>query len=678
MPKIVGVDGSVDFSEAVSRLTGESAAELQTLASLLDAMGFSATIVAEQQGDKTVYRIKVDEMTGLGAGVKPSGGGGGGGGKSAVDKLLEEQEREQKLWEHRRKMIQYEETRYQNAGELSNYAIMLGHEADEIQRQIGLREKQIEQLKEQMRNTEEYSDDWYTLRDAIMSGEEALAELINDAEDLDRTLEEVQQQILKLHTDLEGEVLQEIEARIQKEREMLDGTVQMQEIILEAIRERYRKEWELMQEDLNKKREALEEEIAMIDERLQRRKDAEDEAAKYEELAELQRQLALISMDSTRTKDQAELREKIAEIEDELSWDSAEDEAERQKEDLQDQVDAYNDYETEYQEWLDEYLEDANNFAEEVNKVMAMNQEELLAWLSENVEAFSLSLDEAQKQMLQGWTDTFKQMHGIVDTYWEEIAKTLSSKESFLEYMKQSDTYINASDDEKAQMEYNWGKMYDDWIAAKLIRDEAINWDHQDDFETGSGNPTGSGASTTTYYGGYDSEGTWVTGYGVTRGDAEVLARNKGLTGVIYSTTGPVSRPVTGTAGSAAPHRGAGSSQFAQVALAYSNGGYVDYTGVALVHGSPSAPEAFLSADDTALVRSMLDAWQLVMARPTMSNLDGIIGKGQHNSIGDVHITITEASFAEDADYEEVARRVGAAFTKELAMQGFRTASFNF
>lgn len=85
-----------------------------------------------------------------------------------------------------------------------------------------------------------------------------------------------------------------------------------------------------------------------------------------------------------------------------------------------------------------------------------------------------------------------------------------------------------------------------------------------------------------------------------------------------------------------------------------------------------------MSADDTALMRSMLDAWQLVMARPVMSNLDGIIGKRQHNSIGDVHITITEASFAEDADYEEVARRVGVAFTKELAMQGFRTASFNF
>lgn len=677
LPSIYAEGGDLSaVADAVQAYDANLAEMIRQFAANVDEYGFEAALEMLEGADGQVLFDMV--VSGLGAtGVKPSGGGGGGG-KSAVDKLLEEQEREQKLWEHRRKMIQYEETRYQNAGELSNYAIMLGHEADEIQRQIGLREKQIEQLKDQMRKTEEYSDDWYTLRDAIMSGEEALSELINDAEELDRTLEEVQQQILKLHTDLEGTVLEEIEARIQKEREMQDATVSMQETILEAIRERYRKEWELMQEDLNKKRKALEEEISLIDERLQRRKDAEDEAAKHEELAELRRQYAMISMDSSRTKDQKELAEKIRELEDELMWGEAEDEAEREKTELQEQVDAYNEYETEYQEWLDEFLEDANNFTEEVNTVLKMNQEEMLAWLSENVEAFSLSLKEAQDQMLRNWADTFKQMRGITDTYWAEIAETLSSKEGFLAYMMESDAYKNASEDEKAQMVYNWETMYDDWIAAKKIRDEAVNWDHQDDFETGTGVSSGT-ASTTTYYGGYNPEGVWTTGYGVTRADAEVLARNKKLTGVIYSTTGPVSKPVSGTVGSAAAHHGAGSSQFSQVALAYSSGGYVDYTGLAMVHGSPSRPEAFLSAADTELVRTMLDTWHFVAGRPTIMNVDGALGHGgTANTFGDISITITEASFADDADYEEVAKRVGEAFTKELSKQGFRTATFNF
>jgi hypothetical protein len=672
--------GTVNFDDVSAQMSGILSDEMIKMINEWAQMGAQGYLELIDNGDGSfAVKVHVTDVTGASGGRR---GGGGGGGKSAVDKLLEEQEREQKVWEHRRKMIQFEETRYQNAGELSNYAVMLKHEAEEIQRQIGLREKQISQLKKQMSQTKEYSDDWYTLRDAIMAGEEALSELLNDAEDLDRTLEEVQQQILKMHTDLEGDVLGQIEAIIQKERDMLDGTVSMQETVLEAIRERYRKEWELMQEDLDKKRQALEEEIALIDERLQRRKDAEDEAAKYEELAELQRQLAFISMDSTRTKDQAELRDRIKELEEELAWDRAEDEAELQKAELQEQVDAYNDFENEYQKWLDEFLEDANNFSEEVNAVLAMNHEDMMNWLKENVEAFSLSLDETQEQMIQGWTDTFKQMRGIVDTYWDEIATILSSKDNFMEYMKQSDAYVYASEDERTQMEYNWSKMYDNWIAAKKVSDDALNWDHSDEPNNGSNGSSGAQKKYVVAFGGWDKAGNWVSGviseptkYAM---ENQYRIRTAGLSDVVRvdGKTTKIAKPVSEKP-PVPPHKNL-PTDFSQTALAYASGGYVDYTGIAMVHGSPSAPEAFLSAEDTALVRSMLDAWQFAATNPKMSNLNGIFGKAQSNSIGDVHITITEASFADDADYEEVAKRVGEAFTKELSKQGFRTAAFNF
>lgn len=609
----------------------------------------------------------------LGKGSKSSSGGGGGSSKSSAQKLLEEQKREQTLWEHRRKMIQYEETKYQNAGELSNYAIMLQHESDEIKRQIGLREDQIASLKKQMAATKKYSDDWYDLRDAILTAEEALAELINDYEELERTQEEVAQQILALHTELEDAVVAEIEARIQSERDMLDGTVSMEDTILEAIRERYQKEWELMQEDLDKKRKALEEESALIDERLQRRKNAEDKAAKYEELSELKRQLALISMDSTRTKDQATLREKIAELQKELAWDAAEEEAEAQKEGLQDQIDAYDDYESEYQDYLDEYLEDANNFADEVNKLLAGSQEELFSWLEENVEAYGNSLDAQQKQMLQNWKDTYEQMKGIVTTFWEEVAGTLSSKESFLNYMKQSSTYVNASDSEKAQLEYNWEQMYDSWVSAQKVSDEAVNYEHNDDDTSSSGT-----TSSTRYRADYtisyvvtlseDGFSQFKTydgcGIGSSAYAAENVAKNKAQQKIAsLKSEGATNVEVTNYG----------------KAYKYAKGGYVDYTGLALVHGSSSRPEAFLSADDTALVRSMLDAWQYIAHQPTITNIDAALGRGSSGAtFGDIHIEITEASFAEDADYEEVARRVGDAFTKELSKQGFRTASFNF
>ena len=174
LPGITGnANGQVDFSDAAATLNGMVDAELLDIVNQMAGKGIQGYIqLTETENGFDAELI----VTGLGTGRKSGGGGGGGGGKSAVDKLLEEQEREQKLWEHRRKMIQYEETRYQNAGELTNYAIMLGHESDEIQRQIGLREKQLEQLKKQMSSTKAYSDDWYTLRDAILACEEALAE----------------------------------------------------------------------------------------------------------------------------------------------------------------------------------------------------------------------------------------------------------------------------------------------------------------------------------------------------------------------------------------------------------------------------------------------------------------------------------------------------------------------
>jgi hypothetical protein len=43
-------------------------------------------------------------------------------------------------------------------------------------------------------------------------------------------------------------------------------------------------------------------------------------------------------------------------------------------------------------------------------------------------------------------------MFGITDTYWDQINNILSTKDSFLEYMKDSDEYKNASETDKESM----------------------------------------------------------------------------------------------------------------------------------------------------------------------------------------------------------------------------------
>lgn len=689
MPDVVAEGGSVDLTTVANQLVGDAQAQVQDAIRRLQMISAGGVFdfSIDENGNASI-KFRVTDQTGLGglgAGRKSGGGGGGGGGKkkSAAETLLEKQDHESTVTDHIIKMIQYEQTMYKNADELTNYGIMLQHEIDEEKRQVEVKKQNIAALKEEIAKTEQLSDDWYSLRDAIMKAEEELKDLQNTIDENLDALKENEQAILKLHTDLEQTVKAEIENRLQREEDMLAGSVSLQETILEAIRQRYRDEWELMQEDIEKKKEALQEEISLIDERLQRRKDAEDEAEKHEQLAEYKRQLAMISLDSTRTADQAELRKKIAELEKEIAWDVAEDEAEAQKQGLQDQIDAYDEYVEEHQKELDDLLENANNFAEEVNGVMRLNQDELFAWLKENVQEYANSLGDAQKQMLNTWEDTFKQMKGITDTYWADIAKILSSKESFIEYMKGSQEYINASEDEKKQLIYGWELMYDTYINANKVSDEAVDYTHDDtDYTTSTDTSTSSGSTTKyrSYYTVYDAKtGAPYQGYGVgsTQEEADRVAaklKQDKLNSGLYVAT----KPNIVEGGGLATGQGGLTPNTGDILApgSFSEGGYVDYTGLAMVHGSPSRPEAFLSADDTSMIRSLLDSWKYIKTKPVISNIDSLFGGRGDTNVGEVNVVINQAELKEDADFEEVARRVGEAFTKELAKQGFNTAAY--
>ena len=107
----------------------------------------------------------------------------------------------------------------------------------------------------------------------------------------------------------------------------------------------------------------------------------------------------------------------------------------------------------------------------------------------------------------------------------------------------------------------------------------------------------------------------------------------------------------------------------------YKRGGLVDYTGPAWVDGTPSDPEAFLSSIDTKMISSLIDALNYIRIEP--SALPGESMFGNNTNVGDINITINQAELKSDADYEDVARRVGKAFTKELSRNGFNLTGYN-
>ena len=104
----VDASGNLNMSGVMSALAADQSEYAQNVYSMIQAfaaIGGSVQLVREGSGENMVFKTVVS----LGEGAKPRGGGGGGGGKkSATEKLIEEQEHEVKLREHKIKKKQNE------------------------------------------------------------------------------------------------------------------------------------------------------------------------------------------------------------------------------------------------------------------------------------------------------------------------------------------------------------------------------------------------------------------------------------------------------------------------------------------------------------------------------------------------------------------------------------------
>jgi len=392
-----------------------------------------------------------------------------------LEHIIERFNERDEVAQHNIKMIQFEETRYQNNGELTNQNTMLTRENEEQEKRADLIREQIALLKEQQEVTKPGSENYKKITSEIMKMEEQLESTNQTIDKNTESIKKNVEQIHKIQQTLEQTVDKEIKDRIRLQREMLAGTVNIQDSILAQIRKRYTDEWNLIKKDIERKKQALNEEKNLINERLNARKNAADQEEKYERLAELQRQLGLISADPTRTKEAKELRKQITDLQKELSWDIATKEAEMATQAIDDQINAYSDYTAIYEENLGEMLEDARNFKDEMDVIMNGSFEDYVNYMREHDENYKNATDETRLQMEQGWEDTWKKMKGLTDTYWEEIDVTMASKDTFLEYMKQSQQYLNGSETDRWLLENQWSEMYDNYTKSTI---DNASFDH--------------------------------------------------------------------------------------------------------------------------------------------------------------------------------------------------------
>jgi len=102
------------------------------------------------------------------------------------------------------------------------------------------------------------------------------------------------------------------------------------------------------------------------------------------------------------------------------------------------------------------------------------------------------------------------------------------------------------------------------------------------------------------------------------------------------------------------------------VMKSYSSGGLADYTGLAMVHGSPSRPEAFLNAEETrmwkeqilssggrgSLANLLLDFRSSIAGMADKSTYSTI---GSNSNIGDITVNMNVASISNDYDVRQAA-----------------------
>ena len=295
---------------------------------------------------------------------------------------------------------------------------------------------------------------------------------------------------------------------------------------------------------------------------------------------------------------------------------------------------------------------------------------------------------------------------GAIGTLFK-LGNGTNAQSQYLEYMKNSDDYVNASDDMKAQLEYQWGDAYDKWI---LALKDTTNYDHFDDglgdmsgSEYGSGTGSGSGN-------GSDKKNKFSPND--VKNAVNEIKKN------LYASMNPIlpklfpsvsngftikedakSWQQTGLPAYLAPTKG----ELEEIMKAsipakkYASGGIANFTDPAWLDGTASAPERVLNPQQTAsfdkLVSIMdemrLSGVSLEALRASMLNpkirvpnlspaIDGTTLSGSIASIGDVNVTIEEAEINDDRDYDEIAQIVGEKFAKEISKQGVNLVKYGF
>ena len=635
-----------------------------------------------------------------GGGSGGRGGGGGGGSSSlsvskSIQKGLDKMQEQTETDDHRRKMAQLAQQYHEVRGELQGVITYMEVEkkivrenSDTLQGYLKMLEDEIAKqeaiIAKNKSSSKKYKQamvDLEALQERHKEYSEQLLQNRIDLEKLDQAIQEQRDTIRDMEIDLRKLIHDAIEDREALNRRMLEGTIDIENEIIDILTKRYEKERDELLELAEAKREALNEELSLLDEQLNARKKLNEEEDRAKKLAELEAQLARISADPTRKKEELELREEIAELREEIAWDLAEQEVEAQKKSIESQIESIDDYVEYVESYYEEMLSNPRKLIEEMQELLNRTDEEIMAWLIENHEEYEKSTDATRESMRNGWQEMLDDMRGHTRTYWDEVESIIEQgDDAIIAFLKQHSADYKEAGELQAQAYVDeWKKKLEDLAKAHKQISATIK---ATDYTPTSSSTKSSGSSKSSSSSG-SKKTTTTTAAKKTYYKATVPYVGPGygsqdLKG--YTTEAAalkaaqewVNKACRALGGSASSMIGQWAAELKKkiVVKAYARGGMSSDTGLAWLDGTKARPERILSPYQTELFEDMLRSLhEIRMMRVPSSTVIPQVPEAQQPSYTIENITVQVQKLETDTDYEEIAEKVGEQIM-EKAMRG--------
>lgn len=550
-----------------------------------------------------------------------------------------------------------------------------------------------------------------------MSGEEQLDYIKNTLgysyTDQDGNVLDGEDLITKFFEELQGQIdsydalfdtvnsteekLQEIQSTINEiDQEIEQNQMDLEQAIYDILVEAWEKQIEQMEEQMELVREANEAYIENLNKALSDERDMYSQNESIADRESLQNRLALLRRSGGSASEIYDLEQQLDDMLKDEYFNKQEEMIEHIEEANEEQIRKLEE-QIKLEEEALEYQKENGVLWTQVYEIMRGTEESILAFMQGNSPEFFSQSTLQQKKMLTDWAKQIgiytedqqykNYQREAEDTHWDSnswraniseggVGQELAAIFDGLDADQYgtlknlfTSTYANEmleSGDENAALT----------AAIEALKAQLRNIQAQQaETATGGndgGNGTGGGAqnpspspsqSPKRYRVDYTVvfvDNQTKTGYGVGGSESEALAAAK------YWAKKHTKSPKDDIHPGGAPVRNTVYSK----AYAYKQGGLVDYTGPAIVHGTPSKPEAFLNAKQTAMiseaVRTVGDGGALNGIKATLAALNSTI-KGIVNNdnsltssftVAPGAITIQVAQLSDSYDVEELSKDV--------------------